>query len=95
MAYHPEIMTQAVLLEFGQLWNSLELTRQETENPFQRIICPRNILLFCQQNPTKSWTALSGFIVSILSNRFISLKQLEIQFVAIFRHTWTPVSLLG
>uniref|UniRef100_A0A1B6CCG1 Codanin-1 C-terminal domain-containing protein n=1 Tax=Clastoptera arizonana TaxID=38151 RepID=A0A1B6CCG1_9HEMI len=89
VTYQPLLVTEAVLEEFGFLWTSINVLWKSSCNPLRRLICSRNIMLFCQHYDRKaSWDALSRFIVFILSKRFLTIEEFEDQCVIVFRQVW-------
>lgn len=60
---------------------------------FDRILCPRNILLLneSKEKPVEVWEALAIFIVFLLKNNYLSEDSLTEQCLAVYRQDWSQV----
>lgn len=96
IAYRPELLSKEVVSLFISIWQTTEFSVLQVDNPLERILCSRNILLLCQGGTaiaTKVWSTLSDFICSLLIHEVLTAEQLESQCVALFRHSWPPAVL--
>uniref|UniRef100_A0A1B6I8B5 Codanin-1 C-terminal domain-containing protein n=1 Tax=Homalodisca liturata TaxID=320908 RepID=A0A1B6I8B5_9HEMI len=96
MAHCPGVLTTEVLHRLCSLW----LTFVPQSTPLERVLSSRNVLLLCQsglQVAQASWRQLSRLLVLLLKEELLAPKQLEAQFVALFRKDWPPMvhSLMG
>ncbi|KAG8301233.1 negative regulation of DNA replication [Homalodisca vitripennis] len=96
MAHCPGVLTTEVLHRLCSLW----LTFVPQSTPLERVLSSRNVLLLCQSGPQvaqASWRQLSRLLVLLLKEELLAPKQLEAQFVALFRKDWPPMvhSLMG